>query len=471
MSRHRGRRVKGAAVSAIPAPPSAPAPLLPPVPQPPVAPPVGPGAVQTLAPVTAPPVTLPPPVVPRPQVSLVPHGRGQRKAVRRERRRQHLRRGSVVGGVLVALGAVVVGLLVTTRTGTKTPVAVSGPDGRTQHTVLLTLAPAGAASVESVLLAHDAAHGQGQFVLVPSDILTEVAGRGSMQLAQAATFGVTVPAETLSDMIDVTIDGSWVLTPTALGALVDRLGGITLDVSTDVTVGGQVVLSAGAGQHLGGAQASTLATYLGADEPSAARLARFESVMVAVMAKLGTDPATVDATLAALGAGSALGGHRAVVGQVLAGLDTDAQSQNVNYTNLPTTVVDTDNAQEQLAVDGAGSAAMVKASFAGSVPQGQVVGRNRVIIFNGTGQLGLGSSARQRLIAHGLVFVRSANQPGFGYQDKPSVVLIPDATAESVAAGDRVAKALGLPTADVETSTVDGTAADVYAILGNDYKP
>ena len=50
-------------------------------------------------------------------------------------------------------------------------------------------------------------------------------------------------------------------------------------------------------------------------------------------------------------------------------------------------------------------------------------------------------------------------------------MLIPDATADSVAAGDRVAKALGLPTSDVETSTVDATAADVYAILGSDYKP
>ncbi|BEP15133.1 hypothetical protein acdb102_34440 [Acidothermaceae bacterium B102] len=468
MSRHRGRRVKGAAVAAIPAPPTAPAPLLPPVPQPPLAPP---GAVQTLAPVTAPPVTVPPPVVTRPEVSLVPHGRGQRKAARREQRRKHVRRGSVVGGVVVALAAVVVGLLVTTGGGKKTPVVAAGPDGRTQHTVLLTLAPAGAASVESVLLAHDSANGQGQFVLVPSDILTEVAGRGSMQLAQAATFGVTVPAETLSDMIDVTIDGSWLLTPAALGALVDRLGGITVDVSTDVTVNGQVVLSAGAGQHLGGSQASALATYIGADEPSGARLARFESVMVAIMAKLGPDTAAIDTTLAALGAGSTIGGHQAAVGQVLSGLVADAKSQNVNYTNLPTTVVDTDNSQEQLAVDGAGTAALVKTSFAGSVPRGQVAGRNRVIIFNGTGQLGLGSSARQRLIAHGLVFVRSANQPGFGYQDKPSVVLIPDATADSVAAGDRVAKALGLPTSDVETSTVDATAADVYAILGSDYKP
>jgi len=470
MSRHRGRRARGAAVAAIPSPPSPPAPLRPPVPAPPTAPP---GALRTLAPVTTAPPVVPPPVVPRPQVSLVPSGRGQRKAAQRDERRKVLRRGSVVAGVLVALAALVTGFLVTTGGGRKAPVTVTptDADGRTQHTLLLTLAPKGGGAIESVLLAHDTANkGQGQFVLVPSDILTEVAGHGSVTLGQAATFGLEVPAETLSDMMSVTIDGSWALTPTAFGALVDRLGGVTVDVPNDVTVNNRVVLSAGAGQHLGGSQAVQFATYLDADESSSARLARFESVLVAVMAKLGTTAAAVNAHLAAVTTGSVLGGKKADVGSVLAGLDADAAAQNVSYTNLPTTVLDTGTSQEQLALDGTATADLVKTGFADSIPQGRVAGRNRVIVFNGTGQLGLGASARQRLLDHGLVFVRSANQPGFGYQAKPSVVLVPDATADSVAAGQRVAKALGLPTSDVETSIVDTTAADVYAILGADYK-
>ena len=66
-----------------------------------------------------------------------------------------------------------------------------------------------------------------------------------MSLAEAAGFGVAVPAETLSDMMSVTIDASWQLTPTALGALVDHLGGVTVDVAGDITVNSQVVLSAG----------------------------------------------------------------------------------------------------------------------------------------------------------------------------------------------------------------------------------
>jgi anionic cell wall polymer biosynthesis LytR-Cps2A-Psr (LCP) family protein len=487
MSRHSGRRAKGAqSGQAVPAPPSATMPsppsppsppLLPPAPRPPDVPPSmlssdqgaqgAQGTVSTLL-----PITTPPPVVPRPMPSLVPHGRGQRKAALRDERRKHVRRGSVIAGAVVALGAIVAGVLVTTGGGAKKPPVVASPDGRTQHTVLLTLAPAGAASVESVLMAHDSANGgQGQFVLVPSDILTEVAGRGSMQLGDAATFGVDVTAQTLSDMISVTVDGSWQLTPDGLAALVDHLGGITVDVPIDIPVGGQVVVSAGS-QHLTGAQASALSTYIAADEPSGARLARFETVMVAIMAKLGPDPTVVAKALAALTTGSTLdAAHAQLIAQVLAGLDSDAAAQNVTYTTLPTTVLDTGSTQEQLAVDGTGTAAMVKQSFAGSVPSGRVAGRNRVIVLNGTGQLGLGQSARDRLTAHGLVFVRSANQPGFGYQNKPSVVLIPDATPDSVASGNRVATALGLPTSDVETSTIDTSAADVITILGADYKP
>jgi anionic cell wall polymer biosynthesis LytR-Cps2A-Psr (LCP) family protein len=458
-----------AALSAPPSPPS-----LPPAPQPPSAPPsiaasdpfVQHGAVSTLA-----PITMPPPVAPRPTPTLVPTGRGQRKAAKRDARRKQLRRGSVVGGVVVAVVALVAGVVLTTGGAAKRKVVAATPDGRTQHTMLLTLAPAGGAAVESVLMAHDSASAQGAFVLIPSDILTEVAGRGSMQLGAAATFGVDVPGETLSDMISVTVDGSWQLTPDALAALVDHLGGITVDVPVDISVNGQVVVSAGNGQRLTGAQASAMATFIAADEPSGARLARFETVLVAIMAKLGTQPSAVSAELASLTTGSTFDAHRTMTIQVLADVDADANAQNVTYTTLPTTVLDTGSTQEQLAVDGTGTAALVKQSFAGSIPPGRVAGRNRVIVLNGTGQLGLGASARQRLTAHGLVFVRSANQDGFGYKNKTSVVLIPDATPDSLASGDRVAEALGLPTSDVETYTVDTTAADVIAILGDDYKP
>ena len=213
-----------------------------------------------------------------------------------------------------------------------------------------------------------------------------------------------------------------------------------------------------------------MARYAAPDEPSVGRLSRFQNIVTGIIAKLGTDPAAISTVIAGLASGSSLGKNSAMVGQVLAGVETDVKGQNVAYTTLPTSVLDTGDQTERLSVDGTQAAAMVKQYFSGSVPPGRVAGRNRVIVLNGTGALGLGQSARERLTSHGLVFVRSANQPGFGYKDKPSVVLVPDATPESMAAGNRVASALGLPLSDVETATVDTTAADVLTILGSDYK-
>jgi anionic cell wall polymer biosynthesis LytR-Cps2A-Psr (LCP) family protein len=486
VSKHGGHRRRGRAtpaepvadavaeqtLSALPAPPAPPPPLtasVGPLPSPPAAPP---GAVSTLAPRTAAPITAAPPVVPRPVPTLVPTGRGQRKAARREERRKHLRKASVGGGVLVAIGAVVAGILVTSGGGSGQPAPAVASAARTQHTVLLSLAPANGQALDSYLLAHDSAGaGQGVVVLVPSNIVTDVAGRGSMPLGGAAALGPEVAGETLSDLISVTVDGNWVLTPEALSALVDHLGGITANIASDILVNGQVVVAKGDGQLLNGAQAAAVASYSAPDEPSVARLTRFQSVLTGIVSKLGTDPATVATVLAGLASGSALGTNTAVVSQVLAGLDADVKGQNVIYTTLPTTVLDTGDQTERLAADGTQVATMVQQYFAKSVPQGRVAGLNRVIVLNGTGALGLGQSARERLTAHGLVFVRSANQPGFGYAHKTSVVLVPDGTPDSIASGRRVAAALGLPASDVETSTVDTTAADVLTILGSDYKP
>lgn len=476
MSKHRGHRRRGESAPAqpeqpsfaLPAPPAPPPPLIPPAPAPPAAPP---GSVSTLTAVTT-PITTAPPVVPRPVPSLVPNGRGQRKVARRDERRKHLRKASLVAGVLVAIGAVVGAILVTTGGGASTPAAAAASGARTQHTVLLSLAPANGQALDSFLLAHDSANGgQGVVVLVPSNIVTDVAGRGSMPLGGAAAFGPEVAGATLSDLISVTVDGNWVLTPDALSALVDHLGGVTADISDDILVNGQVVVAQGNGQQLTGAQAAAVAGYSAAGEPSIARLARFQSVLTGIMAKLGTDPAAISTVLAGLASGSTMGKNTAVVSRVLGGLEGDVKAQNVTYTTLPTTVLDTGDQTERLAADGTQVATMVTQYFAQSIPPGRVAGRNRVIVLNGTGALGLGQSARDRLTAHGLVFVRSANQPGFGFVHKASVVLVPDATPDSIASGRRVAAALGLPASDVETSTVDTTAADVLAILGNDYKP
>jgi hypothetical protein len=95
-------------------------------------------------------------------------------------------------------------------------------------------------------------------------------------------------------------------------------------------------------------------------------------------------------------------------------------------------------------------------------------GRLRVLVQNGIGTPGLGDRARQILVPRGYQFRSGGNTTSFS--TGPSVVLIPDASAQSEAQGDTVAKLLGLPTADVELDPSPTTIADVIVILGSDFQ-
>ena len=381
MSKHGGHRRRGSStpvqpeqpeqpalsLPSPPTPPPAPPAGLPPAPMAPAAPPAdasaeGRGSVSTLA-----PITTAPPVVARPVPSLVPTGRGQRKAAQRDERRKGLRKYSVVGGILLALAALIGGIVVTGGGGATKNATVPTAGTRTQHTILLSLAPSGGQALDSALLAHDSANGgQGVVVLVPANVVADVAGRGSMLLGAAAAFGPQVTAATLSDLISVTVDGSWVLTPEALAALVDHLGGITASLPTDILSNGQVVVSKGDSQLLTGAQAVAIAEYSAPEEPSLGRLSRLQTVLTGILDKLGTDPKAVSTVLAGLATGSSMGTSAPVIGQVLASLELDRKSENVAYTTLPTTVLDTGDQTERLSTDGVQVAAVVKQYFSGT---------------------------------------------------------------------------------------------------------
>jgi hypothetical protein len=90
---------------------------------------------------------------------------------------------------------------------------------------------------------------------------------------------------------------------------------------------------------------------------------------------------------------------------------------------------------------------------------------------NGTGALGLGETAHDKLDRADLVFVHSENQQGFSFRHKASVILVPDDSAASRALGHRVAAALRLPDSAIKLSDQTTSAADAIVILGADYRP
>ena len=354
------------------------------------------------------------------------------------------------------------------KRGGDADVATTGPTGRTQSTVLLEVG--GQPVTGLALLASDPATGEGAVVLVPNSLMVDVAGVGPMTLGQAAALaagrrGRRRRSPTASGSRSTAPGRS---TPSGLAALVDAVGGVTVTVDTDITgrgatEGSTVVLIPAGTQTLDGVSAATYAAFLGADEPEQSRLARLDSVLSAVIGGLPADSGQVTLQLGALGAGSASTMPEQLA-PFLAGLRSAEQSTSVVHRTLPVRSIDAGGASPSVGIDADASAALVSDLLSSSVSPQRPGGDVRVLVQNGVGTPGLGSSARDLLVAEGFTYVPGGNAASFG--TNRSVVLIADATADKRAEGAAVAEALGLPTSSLRITARGQSIADVVVILG-----
>lgn len=390
---------------------------------------------------------------------------GRRAEQRRAKRRRQLRLLTLVLGLLALVAA---GFAIYLAVDAPTPPQKDAPAaGRTQRTLLLQVQGPDRAGVAHVLLAHDGTAREGAAVLVPPQVLVNVPGTGSVPFGRAlATAPGTAVRNALSDLMGVTVDDGWVIDQPALVALVDAVGGVEVDVDVEVVRAQGVVVPAGP-QRLAGAAAVAFLTYLAPGEQEQARLARVQEVLDGVVAALPAAP-ELAAVLAGLGPRSFSTAAPAQLAAFLLGLQSDAQADRLQYDVLP--VVDLDPGGEVTAfrVDTAAAAAVVDRLLRASVPAGTREGGNRVLVLNGVGTPGLGEAVRAKLVPAGFVFAGSDNAPRFGYTT--TQVLVPEATPEAQALGERVATALGLPGLQIGTQEL-GTVADVVVVVGADFRP
>ena len=234
------------------------------------------------------------------------------------------------------------------------PVAAAATS-RTQTTLLLELKGSLAVAVDSALLAHDSAKSDGAVVLVPSNVQTEVPGFGSMPFGQALSIGdANAPTGALSDLIGVTVDGSWTLTQSALAALVDKIGGVTVAVDKDVTTTANgtttIVVPAGT-RKLSGANAALFASFQAAGETDQAELTRFDAVLKQVLAGLPKTQAGLTTVLASLGSGSTTSFAPARLASFLIGLAADNTSGSMTDQLLPVTGLATGTGDDAYTLD------------------------------------------------------------------------------------------------------------------------
>lgn len=394
-------------------------------------------------------------------------GRVSRRAeLRRRRRRNRVR----LVALLVTLAAVAA-VLFAVYLAKNAPAAPGSEreEVRTQRTLLVQVQGANGSAAASALLAHDPEEDVGAALLVPPQVLVTVPGREQLQFGRAlATVPPQGSRDALSDLIGVTVDDGWVLTTQVLTALVDALGGIPVDVDVPVVQGQTVLLSPGA-QNLNGAQAAQFLLYLGPEEQEQARLARLQEVLDGLINVLPRTREELTAQLATLGPRSVSTYEEpSALADFLLGLAADDEAGQLQYDSLPVIPIDPGGGVQAFRVDVPRLTAVVDRLLADSVPAGVREGGNRVLVLNGVGTPGLGERVRAKLAPAGFVFVGSRNADRFGYPT--TQVIVPQATSEAQALGERVAQAIGVPATSVVTQEF-GTVADVIVLVGADFTP
>ncbi|HVV76323.1 MAG TPA: LCP family protein [Mycobacteriales bacterium] len=418
----------------------------------------------------------PPSLVPPPSTEVVITPELSRREERRQRKRQQRRKLGVAGGIGVALLAIAG--ITTLVLGVNHVVTHSGGKKRTQMTLLFQLQASNRTAAGSVLLAADPSAKQGLEVLIPDRLITDVCGYGSQNFGSVLALpnGVAASRSALSTVLGgVTVDGSWVISEPVLATLINTVGGIDIDIDTNVIQhtaggGGRILIAAGPGQHLNGQQALEYATYQPAREGAAGVLARLQGVLDATIQKLPRTTVGVAALIRQLPRTAQPTVSVQDLAQLLVDIATYDQTEaGVFPTDLPVTTIDAGGLLPSYRADNSpsGIKQLVDTRLQGSLPSSANTQHASVYVLNGIGVPGLAQTACAKLTDNGFTYAGSGNAPTFS-NNRSQVDIFRDSDAGQ---GRELAKALGLPASDVRRSVVNQSVARYVVILGSDYKP
>jgi hypothetical protein len=194
-------------------------------------------------------------------------------------------------------------------------------------------------------------------------------------------------------------------------------------------------------------------------------LARQQILLEAVFAKLPPDQGSLTALLQ----GARVSGHEtpAALATLLTGVRSDVRAERASSIVVPTTEIDSGSGTPSYGLDDKATTSMVAERLPGAEFPTPPGGRARILVQNGIGTPGLGDLARQELVPRGYIFRSGGNAAAFG--SGPSVVLVPDSSAQSRALGSTIAQLLRLPATAVQLDLNQTTIADVVVILGSDF--
>jgi hypothetical protein len=319
-------------------------------------------------------------------------------------------------------------------------------------------------------MVNDPADSSAASVLVPSRLFVEGPTPSGIPFGDTVLLGEdAAPGNALADTLDVVVDNTWQMSDAMLEELVDKVGGVLVDVDVDIVEGRNVVVPAGDAQLLSGRQAVAYANFLAGGDVEEARLARFGDVLDQLMQRLPDSRGTLVNLFTQVGATQQSTLSVDDLADFALGYGKVARGGDAAYQTLPTTVLDSSSKLPALNVDPEGLDRLRSGLLADSLPPDAGGDQITVLIRNGVGTPGLEQDAAKLLRDAGYDFLNGGNANSFGV--KQTIVLIPDSSTASVTLGENVAATLGVPDSAVEVSDQGSSVTDVIVVLGEDFKP
>ncbi|MGZ4132225.1 MAG: LCP family protein [Actinomycetota bacterium] len=341
---------------------------------------------------------------------------------------RRLRTEAVVGVVLLVIGLSVAWWQTRGNETAAVPPGASGAGGIGAHR-LLSFA---VTSKRNPLLAviGTGPGGAPGAVEFPPGMTLIVPGEGETRTEAVAVLPATTIRVTLSNALGAWTDGYAVMSLDAFSALVDRAGGLQLELPEAVTLGAQVV---GPGSiRMDGAQ---VAAYVSA--PSSDPEARWLLVLSALLA---SPPPLQPGDLSATDDASAAN----AIWTSAAGADVElAPTQVVGGTTTIALQPDFDRLAQTMF------------GIAAPIP---------TLVQNGSGEPGIGQAVAERLVPAGFRIVLSGNAESFDH----AVTQIAATGTEHAQDARRARRALGVGV--VQVTPVPSGLADVTIVVGRDFK-
>lgn len=341
--------------------------------------------------------------------------------------------------------------------------------GEQQTLLLVRLADDGSAAGVT-LLGAGPAEDDGVAVLVPVGTLVEIPGVGLDRLGLAQQYGgADLVAATVENLLGIAIDHVGAVDTTGLGALLDRTGGLSIDVPERLAMrnddgSAEVRFEAGS-QQLDGPRLAEYWSFIGPGEDELASFPRQQQVLTGLFDALGA-PEVLDSF-----AGGGIpeldtAAEPDWLRTLFAGLATAGQGDGVDVVLLPVESFGGEGPQGDATYRPREEAVaqLVDQHLAASVPADGGADAVRVQVLNGVGVPGVGQIVDERLGEGPFRIVLTDNARSFDFTE--TQILVYDESERSLAAARQVQERLGVGT--IQVSRQPQSVVDLTIVVGAD---